>query len=105
MDMRDRIKAVIAANPGFSIRGISLAAGMSDSMLNKFLKGDTDSMTIKNAENLAQALGVDPIWLMRGEGDAARATDVAKQIERLSAEHQELVAQLVAQLGRTGTYG
>lgn len=105
MDMRTRIMAVIAANKDFTVRGISLAAGMSDSMLNKFLKGNTESMTIKNAENLADALGVDLVWLMRGEGDSSRATDIALKIERLSAEHKALVEQLVVQFGRTGTDG
>lgn len=105
MDMRERIKSIIDANPDLSIRNASLAAGMSDSFLSKFLKGQTDSMTIRTAEKLADALGVDPQWLIFGEGDPDRATDVAAQIERLSAAHQELVAQLVAQLGRTGTDG
>ena len=105
MGMRERIQSVIDNTPDVSVRSVSLAAGMSDSMLHKFLRGQTDSMTIKTAEKLAEALGVDFVWLTQGEGDSARATDVANQIERLSAEHQELVAQLVAQLGRTGTYG
>lgn len=105
MDMRDRIKGIIAANPDLSIRNASLAAGMSDSFLSKFLKGQTDSMTIRTAEKLADALGVDARWLIFGEGDPDQATDVAAQIERLSEEHRALVAQLVAQLGRTGTDG
>jgi len=105
MGMRERIQSVIDNTQGLSVRSVSLAAGMSDSMLNKFLRGQTDSMTIKTAEKLAEALGVDFIWLAKGEGDSSRGADVANQIERLSIEHQELVAQLVAQLGRTGTYG
>jgi len=105
MGMRQRIAATIEQRPGLSIRAASLAAGMSDSMLGKYLKGDTDSMTIKSAEKLADALGVDPRWLIFGEGDPEQATDVAAQIERLSDEHRALVAQLVAQLGRTGTDG
>lgn len=105
MDMRDRIKARIAENPELSVRGVSIAAGMSDSLLRKFLKGQNDSMTIKTAEKLAEALGVDPRWLIFGEGEPDRATNVAAQIERLSEEHQELVAQLVSQLRRTGTDG
>jgi len=105
MDMRERIKATIDANPELSVRSVSLAAGMSDSLLGKFLKGDNDSMTIKTAEKLADALGVDARWLIFGEGDADRATDVAAQIERLSEAQKTLVAQLVDQLRRTGTDG
>jgi transcriptional regulator with XRE-family HTH domain len=105
MDMRHRIQAVISADPNLSVRGVSLAAGMSDSMLDKFLKKKTDSMTLKNAENLAKALGVDFIWLISGEGDATRATEMAQKIERLSPEQKTLVEDLVIQLQRTGTGG
>ena len=105
MDMRQRIQSVIDNNDDFSVRHISLSAGLSDSMLHKFLSGQTDSMTIKNAEKLAEALGVDAIWLMRGEGDSLRGTDMARKIERLSNEHQALINQLIDQFGRTGTNG
>ena len=105
MDMRDRINAVIAANPTKTVRSVSLAAGLSDSMLSKFLKGSTDSMTIRNAEKLADALEVDAQWLIFGEGDPDQASNIADRIERLSAEHQALIDQLINQLGRNGTYG
>ena len=105
MDVRDRINQIIAATPGLSVRSVSLAAGLSDSMLQKFLSGQTDSMTIKTAEKLAEALSVDAQWLVFGEGDPDRATDVAAKIERLSEEQRKIVNQLVDQLGRTGTHG
>ena len=105
MDMRERIKAVIAARPELTVRGLSLAAGMSDSFLGKFLKGQTDSMTIRTAEKLAEAMGVDAQWLIFGEGDPDQATDLAAQIERLSDEHQRIIASLVDQFRRNGTTG
>lgn len=105
MEMRDRIKAVIKDRPDFSIRNIPLAAGMSDSMLSKFLAGRTDSMTIKNAEGLARALGVDPVWLIFGEGDPDEATSIADKIEALSEQHRQLICRLIDELPRTGTNG
>jgi lambda repressor-like predicted transcriptional regulator len=43
MGMRERIKATIEAKPGLTVRSVSLAAGLSDSLLSKFLKGQNDS--------------------------------------------------------------
>ena len=39
MDMRQRIIATIEGKDDLSVRKVSLAAGMSDSALNKFLTG------------------------------------------------------------------
>ena len=105
MDMRERIKYVIDATPGLSVRSVSLTAGLSDSMLHKFLKGGTDSMTIKTAEKLADALQVDPQWLIFGEGDPDIATDIAKKIESLSEHQRQLIQRLIDELPRNGTYG
>jgi len=105
MDVRARINQIITDTPGLSVRSVSLAAGLSDSMLHKFLSGQTDSLTIKTAEKLADALNVDARWLIFGEGEPDQATDVADRISRLSEEHRQLVSQLVEQLARTGTYG
>lgn len=103
MDMRERIKAVLEEK-GLSVRRASMAAGMSDSMLHKFLNGGTDSMTVKNAEGLAAALDVDSAWLMTGRGEPERYTDVAEKFGKLSRKHQDLVNELMDQL-RTGTNG
>ena len=105
MSMRERIKAVIASKPDLSIRNVSLAAEMSDSMLNKFLSGRTESMTIRTAEKLAEALGVDAQWLIFGEGDPDRATDIAKKIEMLTEQQQQLIQRLIDELPRNGTTG
>lgn len=105
MDMRDRINAVIAEKPGLSVRSVSLAAGLSDGMLHKYLRGGTDSMTIRNAEKLAEALGVDPQWLIFGEGDQDRATDISRMIERIAEEDRAQVLRILATFARTGTDG
>jgi transcriptional regulator with XRE-family HTH domain len=105
MDMRARIIAVIEQRADLTVRSVSLAAGLSDSMLHKFLSGGTDSMTIKNAEKLAKALEVDPRWLIFGEGDPDEASDIASLIQRIPPEwHDKAIAVLEA-FARTGTYG
>lgn len=105
MDMRERIKAVIAEKPGMTVRSVSLEAGLSDSMLHKFLSGQTDSMTIKTAQSLAKALAVDPRWLIFGEGDPDEATDASNIFKLIPPEHQELAMQVLRGFLRTGTDG
>lgn len=105
MDMRARIIAVIESKADMSVRKVSLAAGLSDSMLHKFLTGATDSITIKNAEKLATALKVDPRWLIFGEGDPEEASDIANLIRRIPPEwHDKAIAVLEA-FARPGTHG
>lgn len=105
MDMRDRIMEVIAKHQDFSVRRISLAAGLSDSMLHKFLTGATDSMTIKNAEKLANALEVDPRWLIFGEGEADQASDITNLIRKIPPEWHDKAVAILEALARTGTGG
>jgi len=105
MGMRERIKATIEAKAGMSIRSVSLAAGLSDSLLSKFLKGDNDSMTIKTAEKLAAALEVDPIWLIFGEGDPDQAADLSALFRRIPSENQEQARRVLETFLRTGTDG
>lgn len=76
MDIRERIRSIIDANPEMSVRSVSLAAGLSDSMLHKFLNGGTDSITLKTVDMLAGALGVDARWLAYGEGEPEAAADI-----------------------------
>ncbi len=73
MDIRSRILTIIDANAGMTVRSISLAAGLSDSMLNKFLRGDTESLTLKTVDKLADALGIKAEWLAFGHEATACA--------------------------------
>lgn len=68
MDARGRLKLVIDEK-GLSARGVSLAAGLSDSMVHKFLTGQTRSMTVDNLEKIAKALGVSFRYLMFGDAE------------------------------------
>ncbi len=56
MDIRERIKVVIDRKPGLTLRNVSLAAGLSDSMLHKFMTGGTRSLTLETVDKLAAAL-------------------------------------------------
>lgn len=105
MGMRERIIATIEAKPELTVRSVSMAAGLSDSMLGKFLKGQTDSMTIKNAEKLADALGVDRVWLTYGEGDPDQASGLESLIRRLPDESLDQVRRVIETFLRTGTDG
>lgn len=67
MDIRDRIRKVLDERPDLSPRNVSLAAGLSDSMIHKYLTGATRSMTVENLESVAKALGVNSRWLIFGD--------------------------------------
>jgi len=69
MDLRVRIQAIIDQNPGLTYRKVSLDAGLSDSMLHKFMTGQTKSITVENLEAIARALGVSLRHLMFGHPD------------------------------------
>jgi len=105
MDIRKRILAVIEHRPDLTVRSLSLKAGLSDSMLSKFLKGSTDSMTIRNAEKLAEAMDVDARWLIFGEGDPEPAADIAKLLARIPEEQRRQALAVLEVFARTGTDG
>lgn len=105
MDIRERIESVIEANPEMTVRNVSLAAGLSDSALHKFLSGATDSLTLKTVDKLAEALGVDARWLAYGEGTPERATEVERLLGRLNERQQRLAVQFIEEMARTGTAG
>ena len=105
MDIRDRIKAVIAEKEGLTVRKVSLAAGLSDSALHKFLSGATDSITLKTVEKLASALEVDARWLTYGEGDPELAADVGLIFNRIPEDQREQALRVLEAFARTGTHG
>ena len=103
--MRARILAVIEAKPELSVRNVSLTAGLSDSALGKFLKNSNEDMKIENAKAVAKALGVDPVWLIFGEGDPEEAADMTAKIERMAQHQRDLIKRLIDEMPRNGTYG
>ena len=105
MDIRDRIRACIDENPELTVRSVSLAAGLSDSMLHKFLSGGTDSITLKTVDKIAEALGVDAQWLAYGEGSPERASDLTKMWERIAENDRDKAMRVLEAFARTGTDG
>ena len=105
MDMRERINSIIAANPDFSVRRVSLLAGLSDSMLQKFLRGGTNSMTIETAKKLAKALEVDPQWLIFGEGSSEAASEIVLAAKEVPADQVPQAVKILRTFARTGTDG
>lgn len=71
VDIRERIRQALAAKPDLTVRGASIAAGMSDSTLNKFLNpekaGGINSLMLDKLEKLADVLEVNPRWLIFGD--------------------------------------
>lgn len=103
MDIRERIVSVIGQNPGMTVRSVSLAAGLSDSALHKFLSGSTDSLTLKTVDKLAEALGVDPSWLAHGTGSMERASEVDRLFKRIREEDRDQALRVLEAFTRTGT--
>lgn len=95
---------MIDANPEMSVRSVSLAAGLSDSALHKFLTGATDSLTLKTVDKLAEALGVDAQWLAYGEGSPERAGELASLWDRIAERDREQARRILETFARTGTH-
>lgn len=109
MDIRARIQAVIDAKAELTVRNVSLAAGLSDSALHKFLTGATNSMTLETVDKIAEALGVDPAWLAHGVGDPDRAGGVDSALqetwEDIAPDQRDQALKVLRTFRRTGTGG
>ena len=105
MDIRERIRQVIDQNPEMTVRSASLAAGLSDSALHKFLTGATESLTLKSVDKLADALGVDARWLAYGEGDPEPASDIGDLWAKLTEDDRKTARRVIEGFARTGTDG
>ena len=105
MDIRARIRMIIEQSDELTVRSVSLAAGLSDSALHKFLTGATESITLKTVDKLAEALGVDARWLAYGEGDPDRAADIADIWDRIPASQRDQAKRILDTFARTGTDG
>lgn len=79
MDIRARIRTTLA-DKGLSPRAVSLGAGLSDSMLHKFLTGQTKSITVDNLEAVAGAMGVSLRYLMFGDPDDEKVSYIWERI-------------------------
>lgn len=104
MDVRTRLRAAIEEKKT-SARAVSLKAGLSDSMVHKFLTGATSSLTLETLNKIADALGIDPIWLAYGEGDPDAASELSKVWRRIAEEDRLQALRVLETFARTGTDG
>ena len=95
MDARARIAKVLDEK-GLSTRGVSLAAGLSDSMLHKFLTKQTKSITVDNLEKVAGALGVSLRYLMFGDEEHE---NIVYYYDKLPQREQKRAVRLLKALG------
>lgn len=93
MDIRSRIRQVMAEHPDWTPRNVSLKAGLSDSMLAKFLKpdkpGGIQSITLETAEKIAAALGVNPRWLVYGDAPMVMPSNVVNIWDRIPERRRQ----------------
>lgn len=97
MDLRDRIRAAIAAKEGATVRNVSLAAGLSDSALHKFLTGSTKSITVDSLEGIAKALDVSLRYLMFGDEDSENVTHIWDRIPARDKERARRILETLAE--------
>jgi transcriptional regulator with XRE-family HTH domain len=67
VSIRKRLEAAVNLNSGMTYRKLSLLAGLSDSLIHKFMTGATHSMSIDTLINVAEVLNVDSRWLIFGD--------------------------------------
>lgn len=88
MDIRFRIRKVLDEHPDWTPRSVSLRAGLSDSMLSKFLnpdkRGGIKSITLETLEKLADALEVNPRWLAYGDSPRKRDPKIIHIWDRIN---------------------
>jgi transcriptional regulator with XRE-family HTH domain len=104
MDVRDRIRKILEER-GLTARGVSLEAGLSDSMLHKFLTGQTRSITVDNLEKLANALGVSLRYLMFGDRQDDNLHYIWDHIPRRQKDHALRVLRTFSDIPGDGTDG
>lgn len=89
MDMRDRITARIEELKTTRAE-VSREAGKSPTFLRDFLDNPAASMTVANAEKIAEALQVSPQWLIWGTGskdpNLAEVIDIWDYIDPVQRE-------------------
>jgi transcriptional regulator with XRE-family HTH domain len=70
-------------------RGLCELAGLSTAHVAFIERGEKNPQ-ISTSEKLADALGVDPVWLMLGRGDMPVAAVIREHVERLLSRPSEL---------------
>lgn len=93
------------AEKGMSARKVSLDAGLSDSLVHKFVTGANSSITLETLDKIAKALEVDPVWLAYGEGDPEPASEVSDIWNKIAENDRATALRVLKSFARTGTDG
>jgi len=88
MGVKENIRKIIESDPTLTVRGVSLAAGLSDSALHKFLTKPDQSMSISNLEKVAAVLGfpAGDLFYEGGVGPEPTEADLQNMIARALGE-------------------
>jgi predicted transcriptional regulator len=102
MDVKERIQAIIDSRPDLSVRNVALKAGLSDSLLHKFLSNPEQSMTLRSLEKVAEAMGVTLRYVLFGEHEPVEPVDaeVREIWSGLSTARREEAKELLAVIAR-----
>lgn len=91
MDVRGRLRKIIDEK-GLNPNKVSLAAGLSSSMVHKFLTEQTKSITVDNLEKVAEACGVSLRYLLYGDEEQS---NVVYWYDKLNERDQRRVLRLM----------
>lgn len=102
VDIRERIRKVLDESPELTPRNVSLKAGLSDSALTKFLNpdkpGGIQSLTFDKLTAIAEALAVNPRWLMFGDAPERPDDKLAYWYDQLSERRKKQALKILETL-------
>ncbi|MCF6200326.1 MAG: helix-turn-helix domain-containing protein [Hyphomicrobiaceae bacterium] len=76
---KKRLKETIENNPNLTMKGVSLAAGLSETVVRDILVRDR-SPQVENFLSIAKAADVDPSWLLFGDEAKFRNIDIIGKV-------------------------
>jgi transcriptional regulator with XRE-family HTH domain len=92
--LRRQREALLASDPGCSVRGVASRVGVQPSYLSKVERDEVAPPSEATIVRLAEALGEDPDVLL------ALAGKVSKDLQAIIRKRPKLVAQLLRELKR-----
>lgn len=97
--IRERIEMAVSFNEDMTYRKLSLLSGLSDSMMHKYMTNFTQSMSIDRLISVAEALHVDPRWLIFG--DKHPTYELAEVWEKISDSDKSRVLVILRSFAET----
>lgn len=98
MEMRERLKTYIEETDGLSYTNVGKGAGLSNSAIQKFCTGATNSITIENVEKIARSMEVSLRWLLLGEGEPKSSNGITYMYDRIAPEQQSLAFDILKRM-------